>query len=251
VRVAALYDIHGNLPALEAVLADLEGLGTDRLVLGGDLATGPMPKETLDLLVGLGDRALAIRGNADRELVAAFDGQPPDASQPEEVQRLTEWAASRLDRPSRDFLAQLPLTVELDVDGLGRVLFCHATPHDDVGLFTPATPAEWVAELLQPLEAATVVCGHTHLSFERVVDGVRVVNPGSVGMPYGDAAAHWLLLGPGVEFRSTAYDLEEAATRVRRTGCPLAEMLAEQILRPPTAAEAIEVFEARVPDRRR
>src|ERR1043165_5617895 len=130
-RVAVLADIHGNLPALDAALTDIDAAGVDAIVLNGDIATGPMPAETLDRLAGLGDRAVWVRGNADRELVSVYDGHDIGPDLPDEARWPTEYGASRLDRAHRDLLADRPLSVVLDVDGLGPVRFCHATTRDD------------------------------------------------------------------------------------------------------------------------
>jgi len=196
-RVAALYDVHGNLPALEAVLAEVPG---DAVILvGGDVAMGPLPSDTLERLRGVRDRVHWLRGNADRELMPGEEGlAPPDA---------LDWAREQLSEEQIDFLHGLPERVELDIDGLGRVLFCHASPRNDVDIFLEDTPEEQVAPLFAYLEAGTVVCGHTHMQFSRLIAGTHVVNAGSIGMPYEDEpGAYWALLGPGAEHRRTEYD---------------------------------------------
>ncbi|MGA5703604.1 metallophosphoesterase family protein [Peterkaempfera bronchialis] len=208
-RVAVLSDIHGVLPALEAVLAEPDVRTADRIVLTGDLAAGPLPVETLDLLDSLGDRALWISGNADRELIQGTPSGFP----------ISDWAAGQLRPEQADRLAALPATAELDIDGLGRVLFCHATPRDDEEIVLVDSRADRWAEVLSTVDRGigTVVCGHTHMPYARLVHGRLVVNPGSVGMPYGRPGAHWALLGPGVELRRTAYDYAAACTRIAST----------------------------------
>ena len=242
-RIAALYDIHGNLPALEAVLPEVDAAGVDRIVLGGDIAAGPMPVETLDLLLGLGDRVLALHGNADRELVQIFDGGEPGPAIPDAWREAVRWTARRLERRHRDHLAGLPPLLAVEADGVGDVLFCHATPRNDVEVFTAASPDERVSSMLAGTRASLVVCGHTHMQFDRRVGGARVVNAGSVGMAYGEPGAHWLLLGPDVELRRTSYDLERAAALVRATGYPGAEAFAGNLLRPASAEDAVAAFE--------
>jgi putative phosphoesterase len=202
VRVAALYDVHGNLPALEAVLAEVPDDAA--IVVGGDVAMGPLPSETLERLRGLGDRVQWLRGNADRELKPGEEGlAPPDA---------LDWAREQLSTEQIDFLHGLPERLELEVDGLGRVLFCHASPRNDVDVFLEGTAEERVAPLFTGIAADIVVCGHTHMQFDRDVSGVRVVNAGSVGMPYEDEpGAYWALLGPRVEHRRTDYDASSLA----------------------------------------
>jgi putative phosphoesterase len=199
VRVAALYDVHGNLPALKAVLAELDYDAVDAIVIGGDVAAGPFPSETIDLLRSLGDRVRWLRGNADRELAPGEEGNAP----PE----LIDWIRARLSEDQIAFLHGLPEQLALDIDGLGRVLFVHATPRNDTEIFTAITPDERVAPVLAGVDADVMVCGHTHVQFDRVVDGVRIVNAGSVGMPYEDEpGAYWLRLGPAVEHRRTLFE---------------------------------------------
>jgi putative phosphoesterase len=244
-RIAALYDIHGNLPALAAVLDELAEVQPDVIVLGGDIVSGPLPAQTLARLREAGPRVLAIRGNADREVVAAFDGQPLTQRLPAEVHAITTWTARQLSTEQRDFLAGLPAHLTMTVEGLGDVVFCHATPQSDEVIFTPRTTPERLQMLFQGLEQQVVVCGHTHMQFELQVGNVRVLNAGSVGMPYADQpGAYWLLLEPGrCAFRRTAYDLEAAAQIVRSSGYPQAhQFAAENLLTIPSAQEALQVF---------
>jgi predicted phosphodiesterase len=243
-RVAALADIHGNLPALEAVLAEVESAGVDAIVLPGDMTMGPLQAETLDLLDSLGDRVVWVRGNCERNLVEVFDGAFTTTGADHEAD--TIWCGRQLTRAWRDRLAALPLTVSLDVDGLGRVLFCHATARDDEEIVLVDSPMEWFAEGFAGVEEATVVCGHTHMPFDRLADGRRVVNPGSVGMPYGPAgaAAYWALLGPDVRLRRTPYDAEAAAGRLRQGAWPGTEAFVEEnvLHGPPSDAEVLALF---------
>jgi putative phosphoesterase len=190
VPVAALYDIHGNLPALEAVLADVPADAT--IVVGGDVvAGGPQASEVLERLRALGDRVLWIRGNGDRELDPSEEGlAPPGALEETRAQLSDEQVA---------FLVGLPPTVTVD-----GVLYCHATPRNDLDIFTEETPEERLVPIFADVDADVVVCGHTHMQFDRVVGGTRVVNAGSVGMPYDEPpGAYWLL---DLEPRRTDYD---------------------------------------------
>ena len=197
-RIAALYDIHGNLPALDAVLAEVDA---DVIVVGGDTVAGPSPAETLERLRSLDGDVRFIRGNADREVYEEKQGLAP----PE----VMEYVRARLSPEQIDFLRSLPLTVSL-----GRVLFCHATPRNDAEIFTRISPDERWAEALAGVDADVVVCGHTHVQFDRRIGDIRLVNAGSVGMPYADEpGAYWALLdGTDIEFRHTecqAPDLSE------------------------------------------
>jgi len=209
--VAVLSDIHGVLPALDSVLAEPDVATAGRVVLTGDLAAGPLPVATLDRLAGLGDRAIWVRGNADRELVQLARGETAEVPDP-----IARWAAAQLRDDQVELLAGLPLTVTAEVAGLGPVLFCHATPRDDEEVvLADSRPQRW-SEVLGgvPAGLATVVCGHTHMPFCRLAAGRLVVNPGSVGMPYGRAGAHWALLGPGVQLRRTPFDAAAACARI-------------------------------------
>jgi predicted phosphodiesterase len=235
-RVAVLSDIHGNLPALEAVLAAIERERVDRIVLTGDIASGPLPAETLDTLATLGDRAIWVHGNGERALVEAFDGRsnPTDADAA---------AARLLTRAHRDRIAGLPLMVTLDVDGLGPTLFCHATPRrDDEFVLVDSPPERWAA-VLDGVPERVIVLGHTHMPFVRLVDTRWAVNPGSVGMAYGHPGASWALLGPAIELRRTLYDAEAAAARIRRSAVPgAAEWANTYVLRQHTDIEALNAF---------
>lgn len=243
-RVAVLADIHGHLPALDAVLDEIDGAGVDAIVLNGDIATGPMPAETLDLLIALDDRAVWVRGNCERELVAAYDGvSNPDL--PAAARPSTEYAASCLSRAHRDLIADLPLSVTLQVSGLGPVRFCHASTRDDTEIVLVDSPVERYREAFADSGEPTVVLGHTHMPFDRLADRRRFVNPGSVGMPYGRDGALWALLGPDVSLRRTEYNVDIAAELFRSAapGYPgLPEFIAENVLTVPSDAEALAVF---------
>ncbi|WP_433617328.1 metallophosphoesterase family protein [Dactylosporangium sp. CA-139114] len=239
-RVAVLADVHANLPALEAVLADVEAHGADRIVLLGDIAGGPMPAETLDVLAGLGDRATWVHGNGERELVDAFDGKPGGGRNAADAAT----CAALIEQRHRDLMAGLPMTVTLDVDGLGPTLFCHATPRRDDEFVLVDSPISRWNTVLEGVDAGLVVCGHTHMPFDRLAAGRRVVNPGSVGMNYGPAGAYWALLGDGVvQLRRTAYDAGAAAERIAAGRHPQAGWWAEHyVTRPYGDADALEAF---------
>lgn len=240
-RVAALSDIHGNLPALEAVLAEVGREAFDLVVVCGDVASGPMPAESIDVLQAL-PRARFVRGNADRELVAAFDG----VEEPEAAGTGAGWCAAQLSGGRRDFLDAFETTVAVDVDGLGRVLFCHGSPRSDTEIMTVRTSDERLSKMIAGLDADVVVCGHTHMQFDRRVGAVRVLNPGSVGMPYGEPGAYWAVLGPDVELRRTRYDLQAAAARISRSAWPEAGTFArENVVSVPTAEEALAYMQRR------
>jgi putative phosphoesterase len=238
-RVAVLADIHGNLPALEAVLTEVDAAGVDLVVLDGDIVTGPHPRGTLALLEARGDRTVWVRGNADRELT-----EPP-AGAPVEVEALRRWVAGELDVGRRQRLAALPLAATVVVEGLGQVLCCHATARDDTEIVLVDSSLDRYQAAFAGVTTPTVVLGHTHMPFDRLVDRRRFLNAGSVGMPYGHAGASWVLLGPGVELRRTAYDVEAAAARLREGGYPgIEDWLQEYLFQQHSDAEALRVFSA-------
>jgi putative phosphoesterase len=236
VRVAALYDVHGNLPALEAVLAEVEREQVDAIVLGGDCIHGPQPLETLQRLQALGERAVWIRGNTDRLIAEEAGGDT-----------LHAWAADRLGPERVAYLEALPPMHELDVDGLGTVLFCHATPRSDEEIVTPLTPDERLAAILEGVAADVVVAGHTHMQEDRTVRGIRWVNAGSVGLPYeDDIKAFWALLGPDVELRRTAFDVDAAIRAFEAVEREDAREFVENFRTAPSRREAAEYFESLV-----
>ena len=240
-RVAAIYDIHGNLPALEAVLEEVRVAGVDQVVVGGDVVPGPMPRETVARLLDLAIPTRFIQGNGDRMVLEAMAGAEP-TEVPAAYRPGVWWAAEQL-RGYEPVLAGWPATLRLSIPGLGEVLFCHATPRSDTGLFNRRTPEDRLLPLFAGVDASVVVCGHTHMQFDRMISATHVVNAGSVGMPFGEPRADWLLLGPGVELRHTRYDLEAAAARVRETEYPEAEeFAARSVLRPPSEEEMLDAF---------
>jgi predicted phosphodiesterase len=235
VRVAVLSDVHGNLPALEAVLAEVAAEEVDAVVSGGDVVGGPFSAEVLDRLVGL-PAIRFVRGNGERTVLEGTDEFGVDWDQ--ERKRLGDERLATI--------AAWPLTTELDLDGLGRTLFCHAVPSADEPIFTRITPDADVVELLGDIAAVLVVCGHTHVQFDRrLPTGLRVVNTGSVGMPYeGRQGAFWALLDRDVELRRTVYDVEAAARAIREAGGALNERQAGYLLDPPDPDEVSALFES-------
>lgn len=240
--VAVLSDIHGVLPVLEAVLAEPEVADADLIVVTGDHAAGPQPVEVLDRLAALGQRAVLVRGNADRELAAV--ARDASIEVPDEI---VPWAAAQLGPGHVSMLEQLPHPVTLELEGFGPVVFCHGTPRDDEEVVLVDTRLERWAEAFAelPEEVRTVVCGHTHMPFVRLVDRRLVINPGSVGMPYGRAGGNWALLRDGaVSLHRSIIDVEETIAQVvAGSSYPGRRKWAEFFIRSAASdAEALAVF---------
>jgi putative phosphoesterase len=251
-RVAALFDIHGNLPALDVVLDEVREAGVDRIVIGGDVIPGPMPLETIGRLLDLDPPAEFIHGNCELAVLAQREalrggevtywgttsGKPLREPDLENMR----WTAQQLLPEHERVIARWPKTLRLEIAGLGQVLFCHGTPRSETDVFTRLTPEDRLLPLFQGLEASVVVCGHTHMPFDRMVGNTRVVNAGSVGMPFGEPGACWVLLGPDVQLQRTRYDLAIAAERIQGTQYPQAREYARDLLQPPTEKDILEHF---------
>ena len=241
-RIAVLNDIHGNMPALEAVLGEVRAAGVDRIVCGGDVIVGPMSGDVLACLFECELPVSFIVGNCEVAVIDEIEGREPKV--PAQVRPSIRATAEQV----RDYVGAIrawPKTLRFDVGGeaASDVLFCHGTPRDENEIFTVQTPDAALRPLFDPLNVAMIVCGHTHMPFDRRVGTTRVVNAGSVGMPFGPAGADWLLLGPGVELRHTMYDLQAAADRIRSSSYPGAETFAStSVLNPPAAAAMLELF---------
>lgn len=250
-RVAALYDIHGNLPALEAVLEEVHGAGVDRIVVGGDVVPGPMPRETLERLLSLERPVDFIHGNCELAVLAQLSASDPDSVTywgtisgrplPEPYRGSMIWASKQM-TSFRERLASWPRSHRVSIEALGDVLFCHSTPRSETEVFTRLTAEARLAPVFQSLGASIVVCGHTHMQFDRMIGNTRVVNAGSVGMPFGAPGAFWALIGPDVQLKCTHYDLAGTAARIRRIRYPGAESDARTLLEPPTEAEMLEIY---------
>src|SRR5437660_3468537 len=252
-RVAVLYDIHGNLPALEAVLEDVARAGADRIVVGRDVVPGPMPRETLRRLLDLGLPTHFIYGNGELSILAqivgartgsvTYWGTTSGARPPESIVEIYRWTAAQVQPEFEPVLARWPKTLQLEIDGLGQVLFCHSTPRSETEVFTRLTAEDRLLPIFEGLNALVAICGHTHMQFDRMIGRTRVVNTGSVGMPFGEPGAYWLLLGPDVQLRRTLYDFTKATERIRGTRYPQAEDFAVQsVLTPPSEEKMLEVF---------
>jgi len=241
-RIAALYDIHGNLPALEAVLKEIRTAEVDLVVVGGDILPGPMPRETLESLLNLEIPIRFIKGNCENDAFAEMRGIG-EVRFPEQVRESMHWSAEQIFPEYEQFVYGWPDALCFEVEGIGQVLFCHATPRDDNEIFTRLTPEESLLSIFEGINAGMVICGHTHMQFDRTVGKVRLINAGSVGMPFGEPGAYWLSLDGDVKLKRTMYDLIEAADRIRQTDYPEADDFADKyVLDPPTEQQMLSTF---------
>jgi predicted phosphodiesterase len=240
VNVLALYDIHGNIDALDAVLADPRAAGADAVVVGGDVLPGPFARETLARLESLTVPQHWVRGNGERELAEAVGTGPP----PEDdlVRRVAAITAAELGDARATGLGRLPLMIALD-----GVSYCHATPRRDDEILTRMSTAERWAEALTGVDAALVVAGHTHQQDDRMVREVRFVNCGSVGLPYeGDGGARWAWVADGEPYlRCTAYDAAAAGERMLAAGWPDDQSIRAALLDPVEPDVVTRLFEQR------
>ena len=252
-RIAALYDIHSNLPALEAVLDEVRVAAVDQIVVGGDVVPGPMPREALALLLGLKIPVQFIYGNGELAVLAqigvadadavTYWGTTTDEPLPEPHRSILRWTAEQIHPQYDEVLKSWPKTCRIKVAGSGDVLFCHGTPRSETEIFTSLTPEDLLVPVFEGLGVDLVVCGHTHMQFDRTIAGIRVVNAGSVGMPFGSPGADWALIGPDVCLQHTSFELEKAAVRIRETKYPQADDFAAQyVLQPPSEAEMLRAF---------
>jgi putative phosphoesterase len=237
-KILVLYDIHGNLDALEAVLADPRAADPDVVLVGGDAVPGPDAAATLARLEALGATVRWVRGNGEREVAEAVGGATP--AEEDLAGRTAALTATEIgDRRARA-LGKLPLTVELD-----GVLFCHASPRRDDEMLTRLSTAERWSDALTGVDTGLVVAGHTHQQDDRVVRGVRFVNAGSVGLPYeGDGAARWLWIADGApELRRTAYDAAATGARFLADGWPDERSVNAALIDPVEAIVVTRIFE--------
>lgn len=240
-KVAAIYDIHGNLPALEAVLAEIHREEAELVVIGGDVVLGPMSREALEHVLNLDIPTKFIKGNCEAAVLAEMTGGKPAV--PENIRKTLSWTSGQFEVEHAQIFSRWPGTIRLNLSDLGNVLFCHATPRNENEIFTRLTPEKNLLTVFQGLDVSLVVCGHTHMQFDRTIGGIRVVNAGSVGMPFGKTGADWLMLDDTIQFRHTSYDLRKAAERMRGTKYPQAsEFIEENVLHSPSEQRMLEIF---------
>ena len=244
-RLAVLSDVHGNLPALDAVLSDAEAQEPiDAYWVLGDLAAFcPWPSESIARLRALTNVSF-VQGNTDRYLVTGRRPWVPIRSEAEwsgVVDRLAQrdasfrWTVERLSHDDFEFLRDMPLRIEANLPGCGRTIAVHANAIDDETFLDPDATDEEMRPFFAALDAALILYGHTHRPLDRVIDGWRLVNPGSIGLPFdGDPRPSYALLEHGedecrVLHRRVDYDVEETVAGMERLGHPEAERIVKRL----------------------
>ncbi|CAG9622706.1 metallophosphoesterase family protein [Sutcliffiella rhizosphaerae] len=229
-RVAAIYDIHGNYSALKAVLEEIKRTNVERVIVGGDLVWGPEPRQVMDLLMDYKDEYIFIKGNADREVSYRYG---KEKGLDDLTAELNHWCADQLTEEQIKFLKSFPEETSLNIDGLGEILFVHGSPRSDEEAIRINTPDNEVRPMIENVTQDIIICGHTHIQFDRIVDDKRLINAGSVGLQSRANGACWVLLGPDVELKVTTYDTKEATERILKSNAPYKEDFAEHYLNPP------------------
>ncbi|MFM2485258.1 metallophosphoesterase family protein [Celerinatantimonas yamalensis] len=241
-RIAAIYDIHANSTALEAVIDEIKKRKVDRIVVGGDVVAGPSPLETLTLLRNITIPIDFILGNAESELLKHIAGKDVEELT-ETADEVTHWLAKQMTTEHKQFLSSWIPTLEIQTDTWGQVLFCHGSPRSNTEIFTRLTPGKKLASIFGHISTSMVVCGHTHMQFKITSGSISIINAGSVGMPYSRTGAEWLLLDDEIHFMHTDYDISKAAELIRKTNYPQAEeFVMNNVLNTPSEEEALEVF---------
>jgi len=241
-RIAAIYDIHGNLPALEAVLQDINNYEVDLIVVGGDVVAGPLPNETLTLLQNTNISTHFILGNAESDVLRHLAGEEINGLS-ERANEEARWVSENLTTEHKHFISSWTPTLTLHTDEWGEVLFCHGTPRSDMEVFTKITPEEVLEPVFEDINSPLIICGHTHIQFNRMVGKVRVVNAGSVGMPFGVTGADWLLLGNDIKLRHSNFDLDKAADHIRKSNYPYAEeFVTSNVMQAPDEEKMLKIL---------
>ncbi len=241
-RIAAIYDIHGNVPALEAVLGDIKAKDVDLIVVGGDVVAGPFPVETLNLLQGITSPTQFILGNSESDVLRCIEGKPINAlsKRAEEVAR---WITLQLSTSQKIFLSTWTPTTKIATDKWGEILFCHGTPRSNTEIFTQRTSHKNLSSIFESISSSLVVCGHTHMQFDIHFNNKRIVNAGSVGMPFGETGADWLSIDDEIHLMHTDYDTDEAARRIKQSDYPgVEDFVSNNVLASPCKETKLEVL---------
>lgn len=241
-KIAAIYDIHANPIALKAVLIDIEKINVDLIIVGGDVVSGPMAKETLTLLQNVTTPIKYILGNAESEVLRHLNGDEINGLS-ERANEEARWVSKQLSSEHKKLIGSWTKTKKVELNELGNILFCHGTPRSDIEIFTKITPKQKLIPIFENVDASIVICGHTHIQFDLKIGNLRVINAGSVGMAFGKTGADWLLIDSTINFKHTEYNLEEAANHIRKSNYPYAEsFVSNNVLKTPSEADALNML---------
>ncbi|MFM2479715.1 metallophosphoesterase family protein [Celerinatantimonas sp. MCCC 1A17872] len=240
--IAALYDIHANLTALKAVVEELKKYPVTQIVIGGDVIAGPQPIETLELLQEVTTPTYFVRGNAESDLLRYLNGEQAGGLSAN-ADEITSWVAKQLTSSHQQFIASWQPYVELTDSIWGQMVFCHASLRSDTEIFTRLSSKEKLCTIFQDVHASTIVCGHTHMQFNKTIADKRIINAGSVGMPFAKPGAQWLLLNEQANLMHTNYDVNQAAEQIKQTSYPQRDaFIKENILTMPTEEQALKIL---------
>jgi predicted phosphodiesterase len=241
-RVAVLSDVHGNLPALNACLADVERQDVEAVLFLGDFTWGPQPREVLSRVESLGMPSWFVMGNAERDAIEIAAGtRAPDGQN-------DLWMVGAHGADGIATISTYSPAIHIRVSGIGDIRLCHGSPRSDVELLTPETPPERIARACVGVDDPIVGHGHTHVQYQRQVGERTVFGPGSVGLPYGTdgvPGARWALLADGIDLRVTSYDIEDAIATAHDVHYPGADTVETMLRTPPTLAELVEDAESK------
>ena len=242
-RIAAIYDIHGNISALEAVLEEISTEKIDAVVVGGDVVSGPFPREALNLLQEISIPTYFILGNAESDVIRLILGQPSNGMS-EKADEVAAWVINQLTDDQKEFLLTWSNKLQIELSPGYSAYFCHGTPRSTEEVFTLVTPEEKVSDIFRNGDSSVYICGHTHMQFKRTINNVHIVNAGSVGMPFGGTGADWLLInGDEIEFVHTEYNLLSAAERMRTSNYPdVEDFIQNNVIHSPSKTKILDVL---------
>jgi predicted phosphodiesterase len=241
-RVAVLSDVHGNLPALVAVLREVSQSDVEALFFLGDHTWGPQPAEVLAQAMTVPLPTFFVRGNAERALIEY------EAGHREPENDIDRWMIANHDSDVMQTLAAFPYAINVSVGALGAIKMCHGSPRSDIELLTPRTSINRLHAAVGGISESTVAHGHTHLQYERRIKGLVIAAPGSVGLPYGvtQPGARWAILGNEVELRTTRYDFAASISAARNLSYPGIARYEMQLRNPPSIREIEKDAERRL-----
>ena len=243
-KIATIYDIHANPTALLSVLKDIQNYEVDLIVIGGDVIAGPFPTETLTILTEIKTPTKFILGNAESEVIRYINGKPVNGLS-NRANEEAKWVANQISSSHKTFIKNWSKTFQAVIKEVGTVLFCHATPGSDIEIFTRISSNQRILKLFDGVRASIIICGHTHMPFDLKFGKSRIINSGSVGMPFGTNQASWLLIDQQINFMTTSYDIQMAAQLISTSNYPYKEsFIRNNVLNVPEEQKALNMLES-------